>query len=72
MRLCFSFPTDPLTSLPCAPYYPALGELKIKASHGLAEVSRLCIEPEIGNTSYRATLYGLVRVSFGVCSGPRR
>jgi N-acyl-L-homoserine lactone synthetase len=65
MRLCFSFPSDPLASLPCAPYYPALGELKIRASHGLAEVSRLCIEPEIGNTSYRATLYGfMVRSAF--------
>jgi hypothetical protein len=65
MRLCFSLPGDDLSSLPCAPYYPALVDLKSKASNGLAEVSRLCIEPEIGNTSYRATLYGfMVRSAF--------
>lgn len=65
MRLCFSLPGDDLSTLPCAPYYPDLQNLKNGANQGLAEVSRLCIEPEIGNTSFRATLYGfMVRSAF--------
>lgn len=65
MRLCFSLPADGLETLPCASYYPTLGAFKRNAVHGLAEVSRLCIEPEIGNTSFRATLYGfMVRSAF--------
>jgi N-acyl amino acid synthase FeeM len=65
MRLCFSLPADDLATLPCAPYYPELRRLKSGSAHGLAEVSRLCIEPEIGNTSFRATLYGfMVRSAF--------
>lgn len=58
MRLCFSMPGDDLASLPCAPYYPALAGIAANAPHGFVEVSRLAIEPGIGNTSYRATLYG--------------
>jgi hypothetical protein len=65
MRLCFSLPDDDLSALPCAPYYPDLAALKSKSDSGLVEVSRLSIEPEIGNTSYRATLYGfMVRSAF--------
>lgn len=69
MRVCFSFPGDDLTSLPCAPYYPALAAIAADAPHGLVEVSRLAIEPGIGNTSYRATLYGfMVRAAFATAS----
>jgi N-acyl-L-homoserine lactone synthetase len=65
MRLCFSLAGDPLTTLPCEPYYPGLKPLKLAAPKGLVEVSRLAIEPGIGNTSYRATLYGfMVRSAF--------
>jgi N-acyl-L-homoserine lactone synthetase len=65
MRLCFSLPGDGLSNLPCAPYYPALAEYKATASDGLVEVCRLGIDPAIGNTSYRATLYGfMVRSAF--------
>lgn len=58
MRVCFSLPGDGLTSLPCAPYYPELSRLAAHSPNGIVEVSRLAIEPGIGNTSYRATLYG--------------
>jgi N-acyl-L-homoserine lactone synthetase len=58
MRLCFSMSGDALAALPCAPYYPALAGIAANAPHGFVEVSRLAIEPGIGNTSYRATLYG--------------
>jgi hypothetical protein len=65
MRLCFSLPGDDLSNLPCAPYYPALAAYKATAADGLVEVCRLGIEPAIGNTSYRATLYGfMVRSAF--------
>ncbi len=60
MRVCFGLPGHGLASLPCAPYYPALAGLVSSATHGLVEVSRLAIEPGIGNTSYRATLYGFM------------
>lgn len=60
MRVCFGLPGDGLSSLPCAPYYPALAGLVSNAPNGLVEVSRLAIEPGIGNTSYRATLYGFM------------
>ncbi|OYW53973.1 MAG: hypothetical protein B7Y80_00630 [Hyphomicrobium sp. 32-62-53] len=60
MRLCFSMPGNNLASLPCASYYPALAGVAANAPHGFVEVSRLAIEPGIGNTSYRATLYGFM------------
>jgi N-acyl-L-homoserine lactone synthetase len=60
MRLCFSLHSDDLSLLPCAPYYPELATYKTVATNGLVEVCRLGIEPAIGNTSYRATLYGFM------------
>jgi N-acyl-L-homoserine lactone synthetase len=63
MRLCFA--GDGLAALPCAAYYPALADVHRSAPNGLLEVSRLAIDPEIDNTSYRATLYGfMVRSAF--------
>lgn len=65
MRLCFCLPGDDLSTLPCATYYPALSEFEKSARGGLVEVSRLATEPEVGTTSYRATLYGfMVRSAF--------
>ncbi|MCU0953662.1 MAG: autoinducer synthase [Hyphomicrobium sp.] len=65
MRLCFCLPGDDLSTLPCASYYPALSELGKNARGGLVEVSRLATEPDVGTTSYRATLYGfMVRSAF--------
>lgn len=62
VRLCFSRPGEDLSSLPCAAYYPALKDLKRQAPGALMEVSRLALDPEITNTSYRTTLYAtLVR-----------
>jgi N-acyl-L-homoserine lactone synthetase len=64
MRLCFSPPSDPLSTMPCAEYYPALLPIKRSAPSSLMEVSRFSIDPEISNTSYRTTLYAsLVRAS---------
>ena len=65
MRLCFDLGNDYKTALPCAPYYPALADLAAVSPNGLVEVSRLAIEPDIGNTSYRTTVYGfMVRSAF--------
>ncbi len=65
MRVCFNLTGDDLAALPCAPHYPSLTSLTAKAPDGMAEVSRLAIDPGIGNTSYRTTLYGfMVRSAF--------
>jgi N-acyl-L-homoserine lactone synthetase len=65
MRLCLSRTWDDLSTLPCAAYYPALSEIKSAAQGALMEVSRLSIDPDITNTSYRTTLYAtLVRAGF--------
>jgi len=64
VRLCFAAPDQSLSSLPCGAYYPALKDVHQKQSHGLVEVSRLSIDPEVSNVSYRTTLYAfLVRAS---------
>lgn len=64
MRLCFSRPWDALATIPCAPYYPDLLQIKRTARGSLMEVSRFSIEPDLSNTSYRTTLYAsLVRAS---------
>ena len=64
VRLCFAAPGEALGSLPCAPYYPALKELERQHGDGLMEVSRLSVDPDIDNTSYRTTLYAtLVRTA---------
>jgi N-acyl-L-homoserine lactone synthetase len=64
VRLCFAEPKRPLTSLPCAAYYPALDDVHRQQPHGLVEISRLSIEPGLSNISYRTTLYAfLVRAS---------
>ncbi|PPD00612.1 MAG: autoinducer synthase [Hyphomicrobium sp.] len=65
VRICFSHPWLPLTTLPCAPYYPALKDVKRSAAGALVEVGRMAIDPDITNTSYRTTLYAaLVRAGF--------
>lgn len=65
MRLCFCLPQHPLSTLPCAPFYPALASRVGDPKRGMIEVSRLAIEPSISNTSYRTTLYGfMVRSAF--------
>jgi N-acyl-L-homoserine lactone synthetase len=64
VRLCFASPHQPLSSLPCAPYYPALKDVHHQQAHGLVEISRLSIDPSVSNVSYRTTLYAfLVRAS---------
>jgi N-acyl-L-homoserine lactone synthetase len=63
VRLCFSLPQS-LSTLPCADYYPALKDTHRSQSRGFVEVSRLSIEPDLNNVSYRTTLYAfLVRAS---------
>ena len=65
LRVCFSHPGETHLALPCAPYYPAVQDLKRTNAGSLVEMSRLAIEPTISNTSYRTTLYAsLVRAGF--------
>lgn len=65
LRICMSHPWQQLDTLPCASYYPELKALKREAGGGIAEMSRLAIDPSITNRSYRTTLYAaLVRAGF--------
>lgn len=64
-RLCFSHPWLPLSTMPCASYYPALKDVKREEKRALVEISRFAIEPGVSNTSYRTTLYAfMVRGAF--------
>ena len=65
LRLCLSQPWQSLASLPCGAYYPGLKNVKTAARGALVEISRLSIEPDLSNTSYRTTLYGyMVRAAY--------
>jgi N-acyl-L-homoserine lactone synthetase len=65
LRLCFSQPWNSASNLPCAALYPGVVGVKNKAAGTLLEISRLSIDPDITNTSYRTTLYAaLVRAAF--------
>ena len=65
LRVNFSMPWHQASTLPCAPYYPAVRALKREATGGFVEMSRLAVDPEIENRSYRTTLYAsLVRAGF--------
>ena len=65
VRVNFSHSWQPLSTLACAPYFPALADVKRSASGALVEVGRMAIEPPISNTSYRTTLYAaLVRAGY--------
>lgn len=65
VRICFSHPWLPASTIPCAPYYPALKDIKRSAAGALVEIGRMAIDPDITNTSYRTTLYAaLVRAGF--------
>lgn len=72
LRVNFSMPWQPVTALPCAPYYPDIARMKREVCGGLVEMSRLAIEPSIDNTSYRTTLYAsLVRAGFMAAQAAR-
>ncbi len=65
MRISFSRPSQGLSGLPCAAYYPELKEIRRHTGGVLVEISRMAIDPDITNTSYRTTLYAaLVRAAF--------
>jgi hypothetical protein len=62
MRICHSTNKNDRHLLPCAPYYPDV--MTDPDLTSMVEVSRVAIDPDITNTSYRATLYGsLVRTA---------
>jgi hypothetical protein len=70
MRLCFSRPSEPATTMPCGAHYPALAALKTASTGALMEVSRVAIDPALTNMSYRTTLYAaLVRVGIIAAEG---
>ena len=65
VRLCLCQPWQSLATLPCGAYYPALKDVKASVRGSLIEISRLSIEPQLNNTSYRTTLYGfMVRAAY--------
>lgn len=57
LRISFCSAATGVGVLPCAIYYPEVAELGEDPSRRIVEISRLAIDPEISNTSYRTTLY---------------
>jgi hypothetical protein len=68
LRVSFSHVSpahDDGSTLPCAPYYPEVMELKSSAFGPIVEMSRLAIDPAFTSTSFRTTLFAaLVRAGF--------
>ncbi len=65
LRVSFSQVHQDHSSLPCAPYYPEVTELKGLALGPIVEMSRLAIDPAFTSTSFRTTLFAaLVRAGF--------
>ena len=65
LRVSFSQAHQDQSSLPCAPYYPEVADLKCAALGPLVEMSRLAVDPAFTSTSFRTTLFAaLVRAGF--------
>ncbi len=65
LRVSFSLAHQDHSTLPCAPYYPEVTELKGSAPGPIVEMSRLAIDPAFTSTSFRTTLFAaLVRAGF--------
>ncbi len=65
LRVSFSLAHQDHSTLPCAPYYPEVKELKGSALGPIVEMSRLAIDPDFTSTSFRTTLFAaLVRAGF--------
>jgi N-acyl-L-homoserine lactone synthetase len=65
LRVSFSLTHQDHATLPCAPYYPEVTELKSASSGPIVEMSRLAIDPSFTSTSFRTTLFAaLVRAGF--------
>lgn len=65
LRVSLSTIDQPISTLPCAPYYPEVNHIKEIATGSVVEVGRLALDPDIDNTSYRTTLFAsLVRAAF--------
>lgn len=65
LRVSFSQAHHDGSTLPCAPYYPEVADLKRTALGPLVEMSRLAIDPAFTSTSFRTTLFAaLVRAGF--------
>jgi N-acyl-L-homoserine lactone synthetase len=69
IRFSVWYATDPASAFPCENVYPEIAALKAKSTGSVIEFSRMAVDPEITNWSYRTTLYGalygaLVRAGF--------
>lgn len=64
LRLCFSLGRAHVNSLPCAPYYPEIRQLRSAIDGPVVEISRLAVAPELRGLSFRTSVYGtLVRAA---------
>ncbi len=64
LRVNFASGEAEAVGLPCAPYYPEVAILSHRPGHRLVEFSRLAVDPDITNTSFKGTVYAaLVRAA---------
>lgn len=66
LRIAMSGPLTDAPSLPCELEFPKdIADVRARLGPRLAEFSRVAIDPEITNTSFKTTLYGgMVRTAF--------
>jgi N-acyl-L-homoserine lactone synthetase len=68
LRICFWDPTMSGDALPCEDVYPEVANIKIRENSRIAEVSRLTVDPDLQNRSFKTTVYAaLVRSAVLMC-----
>lgn len=62
LRLCFSLDEATGETLPCAPHYPEIAQVRQCHRGPIVEISRLAVEPRLDKLAFKTTIYGtLVR-----------
>jgi hypothetical protein len=55
--MCFWDPSLSGDALPCEEVYPEVADIKARAGGPVVEVGRMTIDPDLGNCSFKATIY---------------
>jgi N-acyl-L-homoserine lactone synthetase len=68
LRICFWDPSVIGDALPCEDVYPEVAGIKARAKGAIVEVGRMTIDPDLGNCSFKTTVYAaLVRSAVLMC-----
>ena len=72
LRLAFGRAGSPQPTMPCQSVFGDVAALTSPASGRLVEFTRMVVDPDLSNNSFRTTLYGaLVRAGMIVCNAGR-